>query len=374
MNAQRLALYLDSRSLLYFRHVICHLPVEDVDIFVPPSLLQAGRDSCPVFREIEEKGYRFCSVEQARGRYGAVGFAGFLDMEQKPVLAGLAERRILMLHASAFQFVMNHMPFTHVLCQFENQINLGNDRLFLHDGKMRSEVYPAGPYQLGEWETRRLLPRDVLRTLLQKTLGAPIPEDRELILYCGGLHDQPLEHVDAIRMLADSRTVLFKPYYDNPAYSALTGHPFVHLIRDTLHVSPNAMRFAADIILTSPISGVFTTSLLLRQRVLPFFTWHQSSARRRDVFTPWKATLPPDNALPELHIARILGGPFDNKTLLHMEKLMSSPQFWRMYADKLNGILPTFFGRYSIEGASLRAACGLLNVARFGTFTPEETA
>lgn len=374
MNAHRLALYLDARSLLYFQHVICHLPVEDVDIFVQPSLLKDGRDSCPAFREIEGKGYRFRSVAQAGGHYGAVGVPGFPDLEKQPVLAGLAERRILLLHASVFQFMMNNTSFTHVLCQFANQINLGNSRLFPRDGKMPPEVYPAGPYQLGEWETRRLLPRNVLRMLLQKMLGAPIPEDRELILYCGGLRDRQREQVDAVRRLAGTRTVLFKPYYDLPAYDALAGHPSVHLIRDTLHVSPNTMRFAADMILASPFSGVFTTSLLLRQRVFPFFTRHQRSAGDRNTFMPWQDVLPPDGTLPELHIARILGGPFDNTTLHHMEKFMSSPQYRHMYAQKLNTLLPAFFGKFSIEGASLRAARGLLNVARFGTFTPEKTA
>ena len=65
MTAHRLALYLTSRSLLYFRHVIGHMPVDDVDILVPTALLQEGRDGCPAFGELEDLGYRFSAVEQA---------------------------------------------------------------------------------------------------------------------------------------------------------------------------------------------------------------------------------------------------------------------------------------------------------------------
>ena len=180
-----------------------------------------------------------------------------------------------------------------------------------------------------------------------------------------------------MRQLAVSRTVLFKPFYDHPIYEALDGVDGVHLIRDSVHVSPNAMRFAADIILTSPLSGVFTTSLLLRQHVMPFLTWHQSAARDHNAFAPWKARLPPADALPELHIARKLGGPFDNKTLHAMQKNMDNPHYWQRYDAAQEALLRGFFGDYRIEGAALRAAHGLLNVARSGVFAPagrEETA
>lgn len=373
MTAHRLALYLTSRSLLYFRHVIGHMPVDDVDILVPTTLLREGRDGCPAFGELEDMGYRFSAVEQAGGSYGAVGVAGFQDLKQHPALASLAGRHVFLLHASSFIFLPDDAPFTHVLCQFPRQINLGevplSDRV--------QEVYPAGPYQLGEWASLRHLPKKLRLELLQKELGTAVPPDRELILYCGGLHDQPDEQVDAVRQLADTRTVLFKPFYDHPAYEALSDIAGTHLIRNSVQVSPNAMRFAADIILTSPLSGVYTTSLLLRLRVLPFLTWHQSCGQDRENFAPWKARMPLQGTRPELYIAQKLGGPFDNKTLRDMEKRMDNPRYWRRYDAAQQILLPAFFGDYRIEGAAERAARGLLNVARFGVFAPagrEETA
>lgn len=367
MTAHRLALYLTSRSLLYFRHVIGHMPVDDVDILVPTALLQEGRDGCPAFGELEDMGYRFSAVEQAGGSYGAVGVAGFQDLKQHPALASLAGRHVFLLHASSFIFLPDDAPFTHVLCQFPRQINLGevplSDRV--------QEVYPAGPYQLGEWASLRHLPKKLRLELLQKELGTAVPPDRELILYCGGLHDQPDEQVDAVRQLADTRTVLFKPFYDHPAYEALSDIAGTHLIRNSVQVSPNAMRFAADIILASPLSGVFTTCLLLRQRVIPFFTWHQSFVRDRDAFAPWKARLPLENTLPEVHIARKLGGPYDNKTLPVLKKHLSNLCYWQNYGTAQEALLRSFFGDYRIEGTAMRAARGLLNVARYGVFAPE---
>lgn len=368
MDAHRLALYLAPRSLLYFLHVIDRMPVDAVDIFVPDSLLREDGDSCPAFRELAEKGCHFFPVGQAKGHYGAVGVAGYADMTQHPALAALAERHIFLLHASTYLFLVdNDIPYTHILCQFPNQINLGE----IPVPPAVREIHPAGPYQLGEWEALRHLPKQRLRALLQKKLGIPVPPDRKLVLYCGGLHDHPQEQLDAVRRLAATRTVLFKPYWDNPLFDSLAGHPGVHLI-NTIHVSPNAMRFAADCIVTSPLSGVFTTSLLLRQHVLPFLTCHQDSVQERNSFAPWRQRMSQDNLRPDLHIARLLGGPFDNTTLRAMVENMDSPQCRQAYTAKQRSILPTFFGDYRIEGAAERAARGLLNVARFGTFAPEE--
>ena len=377
MHAQPLALYLAPRSLLYFRHVIGHMPADAVDIFVPDDLVRDGGDDCPAFRELADAGYRFLPVGQAGGSYGAVGVAGQQDLERCPALAALSARRILLLHASAFVFLPDDAPFTHVLCQYAKQIDLGKPPAAQPDGRPVREIFPAGTYQLGPWEDRRQLPRERLRQLLEEHLDAPVPADRELLLYCGGLLDQPREHIDAVRQLAACRTVLFKPFYDHPVYEALDGMDGVHLIRDSIHVSPNAMRFAADVILTSPLSGVFTTSLLLRQHVMPFLTWHQSASRDHNAFAPWKARMPPADALPELHIARKLGGPFDNKTLHAMQKNMDNPHYWQRYDAAQQALLRGFFGDYRIEGAALRAARGLLDVARSGVFAPagqEETA
>lgn len=367
MTAHRLALYLTARSLLYFRHVIGHMPVDDVDILVPAALLRGGRDHCPAFGELEDMGYRFSAVEQAKGRYGAVGVAGYQDLEKHPALSSLADRHVFLLHASAFIFLPDEAPFTHILCQFPRQINLGEIAL---PDTVR-EVYPAGPYQLGEWASLRHLPKRLRLELLQKELGTAVPPDRELILYCGGLHDQPDEQIDAVRQLADTRTVLFKPYYDQPAYEALSGIPGVHLIRNSVQVSPNAMRFAADIILTSPLSGVFTTCQMLRQRVMPFLTWRQSSVQERDTFFPWRSRLSLESDQPELLIARKLGGPFDNSSLSELKRHLTDPRYWQDYGIKQEALLRAFFGDYRIEGAALRAARGLLNVARYGVFAPE---
>ena len=118
-------------------------------------------------------------------------------------------------------------------------------------------------------------------------------------------------------------------------------------------------------------------SLLLRQHVMPFLTWHQSASRDHNAFAPWKARMPPADALPELHIARKLGGPFDNKTLHAMQKNMDNPHYWQRYDAAQQALLRGFFGDYRIEGAALRAARGLLDVARSGVFAPagqEETA
>lgn len=377
MTAHRLALYFAPRSLLYFRHVVSHMSVDEVDIFVPDSLLRDDGNSCPAYRDLADMGYRFLPVGQAGGSYGAIGVAGQHDLERYPALASLSGRRILLLHASAFVFMPDDAPFTHILCQYAKQINLGKQPDAEASGAPVRDIHPAGPYQLGPWEEKRHLPRERQRGLLEEHLGTPIPADRELLLYCGGLLDHPREHIDAVRQLSSARTVLFKPFYDHPIYESLTGLPFVHLIRDSIHVSPNAMRFAADIILTSPLSGVYTTSLLLRLRVLPFLTWHQSCGQDRENFAPWKARMPLQGTRPELYIAQKLGGPFDNKTLRDMEKRMDNPRYWRRYDAAQQILLPAFFGDYRIEGAAERAARGLLNVARFGVFAPagrEETA
>ena len=173
MHAQRLALYLAPRSLLYFRHVIGHMPADAVDIFVPDDLVRDGGDDCPAFRELADAGYRFLPVGQAGGSYGAVGVAGQQDLERCPALAALSARRILLLHASAFVFLPDDAPFTHVLCQYAKQIDLGKPPAAQPDGRPVREIFPAGTYQLGPWEDRRQLPRERLRQLLESISTRP---------------------------------------------------------------------------------------------------------------------------------------------------------------------------------------------------------
>ena len=144
MHAQRLALYLAPRSLLYFRHVIGHMPADAVDIFVPDDLVRNGGDDCPAFRELADAGYRFLPVGQAGGSYGAVGVAGQQDLERCPALAALSARRILLLHASAFVFLPDDTPFTHVLCQYAKQIDLGKPPAARPGGGPVREIFPAG--------------------------------------------------------------------------------------------------------------------------------------------------------------------------------------------------------------------------------------
>ena len=50
---------------------------------------------------------------------------------------------------------------------------------------------------------------------------------------------------------------------------------------------------------------------------------------------------------------------------------MDNPHYWQRYEEGRRVFLSAFFGDYRIEGAALRAARGLLNVARHGVFAPE---
>ena len=346
MHAQRLALYLAPRSLLYFRHVIGHMPADAVDIFVPDDLVRNGGDDCQPFGNLRTRATASCPWgrrEGATARWALQASRIWNAARPWPRFPPGASCCCTPRPSSSCRTI-RPSPMCSASTRSRSIWEAAGGAA---GRRSRTGDLPRGDLSARPWEDRRQLPRERLRRLLEEHLDAPVPADRGLILYCGGLLDQPREHVDAVRQLAVSRTVLFKPFYDHPIYEALDGVDGVHLIRDSVHVSPNAMRFAADTILTSPLSGVFTTSLLLRQHVMPFLTWHQSAARDHNAFAPWKARLPPADALPELHIARKLGGPFDNKTLHAMQKNMDNPHYWQRYDAAQEGAPARLFWRLS---------------------------
>lgn len=155
-----------------------------------------------------------------------------------------------------------------------------------------SRIAHAGLYQLGEWETRRHESKNVLRRELAQGLGVVVPAGKRIVFYCGGLLDCPEEQIRTVLRLSRRYFVIFKPFYFLSAHEALLRAPSTVVIRDTLTIAPGCMRFAADVILASPISGVFTTCLMLGLAVLPLLTEHQALPQARETFAPCNRSWP----------------------------------------------------------------------------------
>lgn len=68
MPSPRLAVYLAARSLLYFRHVLSHLPADEVDILVPRALCADQNPPNPTLAALRGQGYAVLPDDAARGR------------------------------------------------------------------------------------------------------------------------------------------------------------------------------------------------------------------------------------------------------------------------------------------------------------------
>lgn len=375
MPSPRLAVYLAARSLLYFRHVLSHLPADEVDILVPRALSLEDGPRNPSLTALRDQGYAILPDDAARGPYGALAVAGVPDLRDHPYLALLAQRRVLMLHATTFLPRLAHPEYSHFLCMYENQARQAAGAAACpppgraENAQAGQEFAHAGLYQLGEWETRRHESKNALRRELAQGLGVAIPCGTRIVFYCGGLLDCPQEQIQTVRRLSRQCFVIFKPYYFLPEHHALTGAPSIATIQDTLTLAPGCMRFAADVILASPLSGVFTTCLMLGLAVLPLLTEHQALPQARETFVPWQNALAEHNE--EQRLARLLGGIFSTRRLPALEKRLEDGVFWREYTKRLPIVQREFFGRYKTEGAARHAALLLLRVALRGSFGPD---
>lgn len=372
MPTPRLAVYLAARGLLYFRHVLSHLPADEVDILVPRALSLEDGPRNPSLASLRDHGYVILPDDAARGPYGALAVAGAPDLRNHPHLALLAERRVLMLHATTFLPQLAHAEYSHFLCMHENQARQAAGAAACpppstaEQTQAAQEFAHAGLYQLGEWETRRHENKNALRRELAQGLGIAMPSEKRIVFYCGGLLDCPQEQIRTVLRLSRQYFVIFKPYYFLPEHQALLGSPSIAAIQDTLSIAPGCMRFAADVILASPLSGVFTTCLMLGLPVLPLLTEHQALPHARETFVPWQDSLAAHHE--EQRLAGLLGGIFSTGRLPVLEKRLEDGAYWREYAECLPRVQREFFGRYATEGAARHAARLLLRVALRGSF------
>lgn len=375
MPGARLAVYLSARSLLYFRHVLFHLPPAEVDILVPRALHLARSPADPTLTALRAQGYAILPDDAARGPYGALAVAGVPDLINHPHLALLAERRVLMLHATAFLPQLAHAEYSHFLCMYEQQARQAAGAearppsAEAEKARAVQDFAYAGLYQLGEWETRRHENKKALRRELAQGLGMALPSDKRIVLYCGGLLDCPQEQIRTVLRLSRRYFVIFKPYYFLPEHGCLPGTPSTAVIQDTLTIAPGCMRFAADAILASPLSGVFTTCVMLGLTVLPLLTQHQALPQARETFVPWQNVMAMHSK--EQHLAGILGGSCSTDRLPALEKRLEDRVFRREYTKCLPLVQREFFGRYATEGAARQAARLLLRVALRGGFGAE---
>ncbi|WP_165174944.1 hypothetical protein [Desulfovibrio sp. ZJ369] len=375
MPSPHLAVYLAARSLLYFRHVLSHLPADEVDILVPRALCADQNPPNPTLAALRGQGYAVLPDDAARGPYGALAVAGVPDLLNHPHLSLLAERRVLMLHATTFLPRLAHAEYSHFLCMYERQARQAAGAAArppsgrAENAQAVQEFAHAGLYQLGEWETRRHEDKNALRRELAQGLNIAIPCGKRIVFYCGGLLDCPQEQIRTVLHLSRHYFVIFKPYYFLPEHQILLGAPSTATIQDTLTIAPGCMRFAADVILASPLSGVFTTCLMLGLAVLPLLTEHQALPQARETFVPWQNALAAHNE--EQRLAGLLGGVFSTDRLPALEKRMEDGVYWRKYTQCLPLVQRKFFGRYATEGAARYAARLLLRVALRGSFGPD---
>lgn len=134
----------------------------------------------------------------------------------------------------------------------------------------KCEIGYTGPYHLGAFLERRHESKTKLKTELAQELKIDIPEDKPLIFM---LEDEVC-HIGQLAYAANAMsryaTVIYKTLLPSPAWGLGKFNDSVHIIRD--YFAPNLMRFSADYICCGYLSGSFTTSIMLGQNVLPYYS------------------------------------------------------------------------------------------------------
>lgn len=278
------------------------------------------------------------------------------------------------------------------LAIFESQNQMTNSRILscapLPDGytlparaNYKCEICHTGLYHIGEFLERRHEKKSQLKAELAEQLGIDIPQDKPLIF----LLEDELCHIGQIAYaanhMAEYATVIYKsllPVAD-PRLAKFSSK--VHMLRGPL--APNLPRFAADFVCCGYMSGSFTTSVMLGQNVLPYYSrLLRISSKPHPHFPP--KTYDTFKTLPEAcfrSAANIIYAKFyEEGRLLDLAKADSfknaiqGTEYREWYQSVLPSLQKEAFGDYLLDGAPQKTADYIMRFVKEGTLGKDCTA
>lgn len=244
----------------------------------------------------------------------------------------------------------------------------------LPDAEYKCELCYTGPYHLGNYLERRLETKSDIKAEVAETLGIHIPQDKPLVFILQDEYCNLKQLAYAANRMAEYATVIFKTL-------APITEPYLEKFKSSVHMlrgnfTPNLLRFAADFICCGYLSGSFTTSVMLGQNVLPYYS---RIVYARNMVFPYMHIKRYDDFLdipePAFRTAKhVLYLKFYNEGKL--QSLTDAASFKKAilgteYKDWYQSILPSLqkeaFGEYILAGAPQKMADYIMRFVNEGT-------
>lgn len=369
-NKRKLAI---SGNLRYVVPLIRYFSPDSIDLVTP------GDMESDMFKEFKREGYNVLNGYKYLNNYDYV----LIDVSKIPSIPSVEKLNCRFIGFTHATDSPGGITPSMMIYEAENQVK--NPKILSTDLLPEDYTLPAhadctcelcytGPYHLGEFLEMRK-DKSSLKAELAEQLGIDIPLDKPLVFI---LEDQYC-HLGQIAYMANQMsryaTVIFKTL-------AEVADPYLEKFNDAVHVfrspaTPNLPRFAADFICCGYKSGSFTTSVMLGQNVLPYYSRIVSRVKaknhpfcdisRYDRFKP--VAEPPLRTAADIIYLKFYdeGRLFDLVDSSAFENAISGTE----YADWYQSILPNLqkeaFGEYQIDGVLQKTADYIMRFVNEGT-------
>lgn len=392
----KFAFYLTPHELTYFMGILQKFPQDFFDIHVAPAgkIITSFQELSPIFQSeinsLLDKGYfvKPLSAPRLKEYHNAVLSSSFLVKRQRhfnwpqlPPNSNLA----CLFHSTDAQALSHQFHASWYILAHNRQAQVPEPNKFINSSdatqkmmfekiirlprKMINEYAWAGLYHLGDWEKKRLLPKDVLREELEKKLRTSLSSTKPVVAFLQDEFCHWRQIAEALERLAPHVNLIIK----GSSIPEIRG-TFVWPDRG---YAPNLLRFASDFILAGYHSGTLASSTMLGLRTIPYYTTlifkGGSTIGTRDNY---KYYMP--HHFKGRHVCvdilEQLNPPVNLLDTQAILERMENDIFWTAYRQKLPPAQKNIFGEYIIEGAAERAAKLLLRAFAKGSFGKDTAA
>lgn len=290
-------------------------------------------------------------------------FIGYIHATDTPIVPRFLDKLSLAIIASQKQ-----MALEVISCE-----PLPHNYTFPVAEDCKCEICYTGPYHLGDFLERRHEPKAVLRKELAEELGIEIPEDKPLVF----LLEDEISHIGQIAYAANKMsqyaTVIYKSFLEPRDPRLAKFNRDIHITRGGL--APNLLRFSADYVCCGYMSGSFTTSVMLGQNVLPFYSRIVERRYNYEDFelVSYKYFI---EKMEHLYFSakytlysRFLsaGKLLDLVDAASMEKAILGTEYRDWYQANLPELQKEAFGDYMLEGSPQKTAEYIMRFVKDGT-------
>ena len=241
------------------------------------------------------------------------------------------------------------------------------------DTNHKCEICYTGPYHLGDFLTRRHESKAVLKEELAEKLEIEIPKDKPLVFILEDEISCIGQLAYAANKMSRYATVIYKSLLPStdPRLAKFNGD--VHITRGGL--APNLLRFSADYVCCGYMSGSFTTTVMLGQNVLPFYS---KIVEVRDLYNSFRRYSykeyiegREDILFSSKYILyskfQSAGKLLDLVDAASMEKAILGTEYRDWYQASLPELQKEAFGDYMLEGSPQKTAEYIMRFVKDGT-------